>query len=83
MAEHAKVISPDSVEFPKLLESRFQWPDYRRETRPTMLLVARFGYGGRITQSVTAHCPPMIQTGRNELHNPAIEGWQNENPIAI
>ena len=48
-----------------------------------MYLAARFGYGGRITQSVTAHCPPMIQTGRNELHNPAIEGWQNEIPIAI
>ncbi len=49
----------------------------------TMLLMVHFGYGGRITQSVTAHCPPIIQTGRNELHNPAIEGWQNENPIAI
>ncbi len=48
-----------------------------------MYLAARFGYGGRITQSVTAHCPSMIQTGRNELHNPAIEGWQKENPIAI
>ena len=49
----------------------------------TMLLMAPFGYGGRIAQSVTAHCPPMIQTGRNELHNPAIEGWQNEILIAI
>ena len=83
MAEHAKVISPDRVEFPQFLELRLQWPNLGVKRAATMLLEARFEYCGRITQSVTAHCPPMIQARRSELHNPAIEGWQNEMPIAI